>query len=163
MLRKALLVAPLLLIAGCGGSSSVASRPANTAFSTDLTSIFKDIKSYGSGAVTVGWNQLTGTTTLNGSNATVELQATVNYRNGSGQFDGLVTVTLPDTSAMTLLMKGTASLNSSTSTTSFVSNLTWLGGSGSLASANANGSFTGSRSTALGGAVHLDVKLQMNP
>ena len=159
MLRKALFLLLVLFVIGCGGRTSLPSRTTSVAFSVDLTSIFKVIKSYNNGAVTAGWNQLTGTTTVNGSAATVELLANVNYANGSGPFFGFVTITLPDTSALTLKMNGQALLNSGSGTTAFSSTLSTVGGSGSYASTVATGSFTGSRSSTLGSPVHLDFLL----
>jgi hypothetical protein len=159
---KALFAVPLLVaLAGCGGSSSSQLR-ANLTFSADVTSIFKNLKSLNAGVTTVGWNQLTGPTTINGSAATVEVLANVNYRNGSGPFYGFITFTLADDSSLTLKMDGEASLNTTTGTTTFVSTLSTLGGTGIYASSSGSGTFTGSRTTALGGAVHMDVLLELH-
>jgi len=163
MLRKPLFAIPILLaMAGCGGSSSTPQLNPNLSVSADVTSVFKSLKSYQGGVVTAGWNQLTGTTTVNGSSATVELLADVNYRNGSGEFGGLLTVTLADASAVTFTMNGQATFNSTTGTTTFYSPLTVVGGSGQYASVSGQGVFTGSRTAELGGAVHVDLKLELH-
>lgn len=156
------MVPVLLALGGCGGSSSNPQLSPNLSVSADVTSIFKNLKSYQDGVVTAGWNQLTGTTTVNGSSATVELLADVNYRNGSGEFGGFITVTLADASAITLKMNGQATFNSTTGTTTFYSPLTVVGGSGQYASSSGQGVFTGRRTTDLGGAVHVDLELELH-
>jgi len=161
MHRKASIALPfLVLLAGCGGSSSNPRLNPNLTVSVDVTSISRNLKTYG--PVTAGWNQLTGTTTVNGAAATVELLANVNYRDGSGSFDGFITLTLPDTSAITFRMNGQATFNATTNATSFYSPLTVVGGSGSYASASGQGTFIGSRTTDLGGAVHVDLQLELH-
>ena len=163
-MRKALFALPLLvMLAGCGGSSSSTSAALtpNLQFTSDVTSNFKNLKTYTNGA-TDGYNQLSGTTTINGQTATVETQAVVNYVNGSGPFNGLITVTLPDSSAISMKMDGTAVLDSGSGVTTFNANLITVGGSGSWANSSGTGTFTGTRSTALGGAVHMDVALALH-
>jgi len=162
--RRLFLALPILVaLAGCGGSSSTGSKLTNpnVTFSVDVTSIAKDIKTVNNGAGTVGSNQLTGTTTVGSSSATVEVLANVVYTNGSGPFFGLMAVTLADGSILTARMDGNAVLNSVTNVTAFDCKLSVVGGTGTYLNATGSGIFTGTRSTALGGAVHMDVQLNV--
>jgi len=162
--RRLFLALPIFVaLASCGGSSSGGSKLTNpnVTFSVDVTSINKDIKTVNNGAGLVGTNQLTGTTTVGSSSSNVEVLANVVYTNGSGPFFGLMTVTLADGSILATRMDGTASLNAVTNVTSFDCKLTVVGGTGTYLNATGTGIFTGSRSTALGGAVHMDVKLNV--
>jgi len=163
--RRLFLALPILVaLAGCGGSSSGGSKLVtnpNVTFSVDETSISKNIKTVNNGAGTVGSNQLTGTTTVGSSSATVEVMANVIYTNGSGPFFGIMAVTLGDGSILTARMDGNAVLNSVTNVTAFDCKLTVVGGTGQYLNATGSGIFTGTRSTALGGAVHMDVQLSV--
>jgi len=166
MRSRSLIALPLLIaLAGCGGSSSSSSTVGlhpNVSFSTDVTSTFKDIDTYNSGAVTTGINDLSGPTTISGDASTVKVLANVNYRNGTGPFNGFVTITRSDSSALTLRLDGTATLDSGSGNTSFDAKLTVIAGSGTYATTTGAGSFTGLRTTALGGAVHMDVLLELH-
>jgi len=107
-----------------------------------------DSKIYGS-------NHLTGVGTVDGGEAVqVEMLATVNYTNGSGDFGGVITLTFADGSTLGLLMeRGAAVAATDTTEATFHSGLSVIGGSGSLANAGGSGTFVGTRKEALGGAV----------
>jgi hypothetical protein len=109
------------------------------------------------GSVVVGWNRLVGTTTINGANAQVEMLASVDYVNGSGDFFGFMTITTADNSMLTMRMHGDAVRNATTGDTAFTSELKVVGGNGVYNNATGTGSFTGFRDGDLGGLVHIDV------
>lgn len=148
----------LVLIAGCGGSSS-SSNPAapNVVYSVDATSQGTNLKQLNGGTAVSGTNRLTGTATLNGETVDVEILANVAYHNGSDPFFGFIDVTLPDDSILSMHMEGTASRDAA-GVTAFEADLAVVGGTGVYENATGKGTFTGSRSAALGSPVHLDVR-----
>lgn len=162
MLRRCYFVAPLLLIAfGCGGSSSNHALTPGLTFSADLTSQDSSLRTFNGGASTAGWNHLTGNTTIDGGAATVDMQATVTYTNGSGPFFGVITVTQSNGSTLMLRMNGQALKNQETGATNFHADLDVLGGTGINLLATGRGTFTGNRDGALGSPVSLNFKLNV--
>ncbi len=124
----------------------------------DLTSVFKNVISVNGGANMVGINDLTGTTTISGATVKVEVLASVDYLNGSGPFAGSMTLTYPDGSLLTFRQPGFATFDSTTQITTLKSQMTVVGGTGTAANAKGSGSYVGTRSTVLGGPVHLVVQ-----
>ena len=57
---------------------------------------------------TYGWNFLTGRSSLNDQPVDVEMLASVNYVNGSGEFFGFITYTFADGSTLGVSMQGSA-------------------------------------------------------
>ncbi|WP_144241325.1 hypothetical protein [Fimbriimonas ginsengisoli] len=165
MFRKCSVALPLLvLLAGCGGSSS-RSEPTptpNVVFTADVTSSGSNIKQLNGGTKQAGTNTLSGPSTLNGNAVTVEVLANVDYTNGSGQFFGFITVTLADSSLLTMHMTGTATKNLTSGNTAFSANLTVVGGTGVYANATGSGHFNGSRTGVLGAPVHMDVEASVH-
>jgi hypothetical protein len=131
-------------------------------FSSDITSTETQLKTLNGGTVMAGWNRLVGPTTVNGVAASVELLASVDYVNGSGEFFGFVTLTLDDDSMLTMRMTGHAVKDGATGDTHFTSDLRVIGGTGVYTNAKGSGGFVGSREVVLGGPVHLDFKLNVN-
>lgn len=113
-----------------------------------------DSKIYGS-------NHLTGEGAVDGGDAVqVEMLATVNYTNGSGDFGGVITFTFDDGSTLGVLMEdGAAVAATDTTEATFHSNLRVIGGSGALVDAHGTGTFVGTRKEALGGAVEATFTL----
>lgn len=114
------------------------------------------------GGVVYGWNRLTGTTRWGGSTADVEFLGSVAYVDGNGPFTGLVTVTRPNGTTLAFSVTGTStstSAGASTTDSRFTGDVRILGGSGNWARSRGNGTFTGSRKAALGGAVRMTFRL----
>jgi hypothetical protein len=164
MNRSWLLAVPLFLaISGCAGSSDAGGGgEPNLVYSVDLTSDSSNLKSLNSGTLTTGWNHLVGTTIINGQNANVELLGSVAYTNGNGPFFGFLNVTLEDGSILTTHLEGTAIRPLGSTVTTFKSEMQVLGGTGTYNDSTGTGSFVGSRDSALGGAVHLDVRVTVH-
>lgn len=160
-MNRALFLFAAVALAGCGGSSSKSVEP-NLSFPVDLTSVDTSLRSINSDSGIAGWNRLQGTTTLDGQSCDLDMQATVTYRNGSGPFFGLVTLTRPDNSSLVMRMDGEAFKNASSGDTSFTSQLLVLGGTGTYANATGRGTFTGSRSGVLGSPVQLKFEISLD-
>ena len=108
-----------------------------------------------------GWNELVGGTTLEGQPAEVELQANIWYVDGTGPFGAFLTVTTIDGSVLGIQASGHATRRTGSPNTDFVALLTVMGGTKAYANASGSGSWSGSRTDALGGAVVLDVTLDL--
>jgi hypothetical protein len=105
------------------------------------------------GLETYGWNQLPGTSTVDGQPVMVELLGAVNYDNGAGPFSAFVTFTYGDASTLGATMQGTTTVDAATGTSTFAATLSVIGGTGRYATATGTGTFTGTRTAALGGSV----------
>lgn len=106
-----------------------------------------------------GNGRLTGTTTIDGREATAELLAQVGYRNGSGPFTGFWTFTFSDASNLVLSYSGETT--ASGSDTTIVGDLRVFGGSGAYADVTGGGTLRGERRAALGGDVAYQFSLQL--
>jgi hypothetical protein len=114
-----------------------------------------------SGASTYGWNRLESSPAAGGAPA-VDLQGNVDYTNGSGPFSAFVTFTFADGSTLGTTMQGQATANSADGSTAFTATMGVIGGAGQYASVTTgSGTFTGSRTTALGGNVDATFDLQL--
>ncbi len=148
----------LLAVLGCGGSGSDGNPFAETLrWTTRWTSVERNLIQ-GDGGMTVGWNRFTGATTIEGEAVDGEFLGAVDYVNGSGTWSGFQQFTWADGSTLVLRLTGTARLESS-GDTAFQFSGSVAGGTGRFS--NAGGSLTGSgtRKTALGGVVDLDINL----
>ena len=162
--------AAFFLVAVCALSvAAVACSDDDTSSSTlevsvQLTSQDSTLHLVGPDDQTVyGWNLLTGKSQVNGESADVELLGNVDYLNGSGDFFGFVTITFADGSSLGLRMTdGHAEAATDTTNATFTSGLNLLGGTGRYLEATGIGSFDGSRSEALGGAVEAVFSLKLS-
>jgi hypothetical protein len=100
-----------------------------------------------------GWNLLTGVTMVDDQPVGIEMLASVNYVSGNGQFSGFITFTYADGSTLGASMQGSALLDPATGDTAFAATLGVIGGTGTHATTSGSGMFTGTRRSALGGAV----------
>ena len=131
----------------------------NFTFDTLLTSSGTTLHTV-DGVKVYGWNDLVGTITA-GPPISVQMQGNVNYVNGSEAFTGFLTFTFADGATIGLSMIGSGTRHANGSTT-FVAPLTVIGGTGLYANARGTGTFTGSRTGALGSPVTMDVALHLN-
>jgi quercetin dioxygenase-like cupin family protein len=121
---------------------------------TELESQSRMLRTVGAdGSVTYGWNQLTGTATVDGQPVGVELLGNVSYVKGSGPIFGFVTYTFADGSTLGVQFQGAGTASANGTGTSFAATLGVLGGTGRYASATGSGIFNGSRTAALGSTV----------
>jgi hypothetical protein len=158
MRRSLTLALPLFLLAGCGGSSSSSdSEATNLTYTADLTSQGTNLKQLNGGAKVTGTNRLTGTTTLNGHPASVEMLGNVAYTNGNGPFFGFLDITLENGSILSMRMDGTATKNAA-GVTSFDAKLEVIGGTETYNGATGRGHFTGSRPAELGSPLRMEVQ-----
>lgn len=109
-----------------------------------------------SGEHVYGFNHLVGDGISGTDPVNVEMLATVNYTNGSGDFDGVVTFTYTDGSTLGFQMvDGSTTAATDTTDAIFHSELTVIDGTGRFAGARGTGTFDGARKDALGGAVDM--------
>jgi quercetin dioxygenase-like cupin family protein len=128
---------------------------------TDLESQTRTLSMVGAnGSEVYGWNQLAGNDAADG-NVGVVMLANVNYENGSGPFFGFVTFTFADGSTLAVRMQGTATAAPAGSATAFAATLGVIGGTGRYLSAKGTGTFTGSRTAALGTTVSATFNLTL--
>jgi mannose-6-phosphate isomerase-like protein (cupin superfamily) len=121
---------------------------------TTLVSQSRTLHQVGGGAEkTYGWNLLTGESSLDDQQVGLEMLASVNYVEGSGEFFGFITFTFADASTLGVSMQGSARFDAATGDTAFVATLGVIGGTGTYAATTGTGVFKGSRSAALGGDV----------
>jgi hypothetical protein len=160
-----LLIVPLLAVcalafgAGCSSDSSSVSGTDSVASTTIapsaptqtikvLTNLTeKALHTVGaSGEHTYGTVHLEGDGTSESGPVNVEMQATVNYTNGSGGLDGVVTFTYPDGSTLAFMMVGGSTAVAANGTGAlFHSELEMIGGTGKYVTATGTGTFNGSR------------------
>jgi hypothetical protein len=112
---------------------------------------------------TYGWNRLTGTSTLDGQPVSIEMLATVDYTKGNGPFSGVVTFTFADGSTIGVSMVGSTEAQPNGTDATFTSTLGVIGGTGQYVSTTGYGTFTGTRSAALGTDVGAVFTLQLRP
>ena len=110
---------------------------------------------------TYGWNRLTGTSALNGQPVSIEMLATVDYTKGNGPFSGVVTFTFADGSTLGVSMVGSTTAEPNGTDAAFASTLGVIGGTGQYVNTTGYGTFTGTRSAALGTDVGAVFTLQL--
>lgn len=113
-------------------------------------------------SLTYGWNHLVGTATLDGQPVSVDMLGGVNYTRGSGPFSGFITFTFGDGSKLAATMQGAAHASPDNADTAVAASLGVLGGTGRFEAATGTGTFTGSRTSALGTTVAstFDLRVQ---
>ncbi|MEI7547181.1 MAG: hypothetical protein WCK21_03870 [Actinomycetota bacterium] len=161
------LVGAALVVLGTAAVTACGDAPATPAgarvVTVKLASQDKVLHKVGPGESKIyGTNHLTGDGTLDdGVAVKVDMQATVDYTNGSGDFGGVITFTFADGSTLGVVMEnGAATAATDTTDATFHSGLHVIGGTGALVNARGSGSFVGARKEALGGAVDATFTLQ---
>ena len=162
-----------LIAGGCSsdsGMSSTADAQATTALAAPTqtvtvltTSKEKVLHTVGaSGENVYGSNHLVGDGTDGTEAVNVEMLATVNYTNGSGDFDGVITFTYADGSTLGFdMVDGSTVAATDTTDATFHSELEVIGGTGRYVNTTGTGTFDGSRKDALGGAVEMTFALRL--
>ncbi|MBJ7381380.1 MAG: hypothetical protein JHC66_02225 [Acidimicrobiia bacterium] len=97
-----------------------------------------------------GFNLLVGRDESGSNPIDVEMLGNVNYLKGNGAFFGFITFTAKDGSTLGVQMNGTAKLLPNGTDTRFSAPLKVIGGTGKWLKAAGKGTFTGSRTAALG-------------
>lgn len=117
------------------------------------------------GGITYGWNHLVAGTRWAGQDATIDFLGDVSYVNGSGPFNGYITVTRADGATLGLRVQGSALSLATTGTADarFSGNVTVIGGAGAYDGATGIGTMTGTRQAALGSPVQLTLRLTVVP
>lgn len=160
----------LLLLTGCSSSSTATSADTTAAptgptrvVTALTTSVDKVLHTVGvSGEHVYGFNHLAGDGTSGAGAVKVEMLATVNYTNGSGDFDGVITITYPDASTLGFRMvDGSTVAATDTTDATFHSEIEVIDGSGAYAGATGSGTFDGTRKDALGGAVDMTFEFRL--
>lgn len=106
-----------------------------------------------------GWNHLVGAGSDGSTPVDVEMQGNVSYTNGAGGFGGFVTFTFGDGSTLGTRMEGSATKQGDA--TDFAATMVILGGTGRFLDSTGSGTFTGSRSGAIGSPVASDFDLYL--
>lgn len=162
-----------LVAGGCSsdsGMTSTADAQATTTLAAPTqtvtvlaTSAEKVLHTVGaSGEHVYGSNHLVGDGTDGTEAVNVEMLATVNYTNGSGDFDGVITFTYADGSTLGFdMVDGSTVAATDTTDATFHSELQVIGGTGRYVNTTGTGTFDGSRKDALGGAVEMTFALRL--
>ena len=145
----------------------IASAPAQAKASTERIAFSAGFTSQNTsltelpGGHKYGWNDLTAAATINGQAATIRFQGAVDYTNGSGPFDGFITITFADDTQLAIVADGDALLTDS-GTTDFTGRINTIGGTGKYQGVKGIGTMRGSRSGELGAPVSLTFRLTLN-
>ena len=155
----AVVVGLLLAVAAPAGAKS--NGVTTISFTVTLTSQQKILQQVGrGGAITYGWNDLTGTAKTPSGDVSVQVLGSVEYTRGSGPFFGLMTLRFASLSKLGLHLGGHATLRKD-GTTALTSKLRILGGSAAFTGATGGGSFTGGRTAALGSPITITIKIRI--
>ena len=150
--------APLATTIGSGATGDTVK------LETTLSSQSRTLYQVGPGnESTYGWNRLTGTSTLNSQPVSIEMLATVDYTKGNGPFSGVITFAFADGSTLGVSMAGSTIAQPNGTDASFASTLGVIGGTGQYVNTTGYGTFTGTRSAALGTDVGAVFTLQLRP
>ena len=116
------------------------------------------------GGKVYGWNRLASPTRINKQSASVEFLGSVDYVNGTGPFNGFITVTMDNGDKLGLNVSGrglSLAKDSSTADARFSGSIEIIGGTGKYKNARGIGTMTGSRAAALGSPVAMKFNLTL--
>ncbi|MFM1918313.1 MAG: hypothetical protein RJB01_1828 [Actinomycetota bacterium] len=161
---RSLIILPVLftsLLVALVAATPASAKPSTEriAFSAGFTSQNTSLTEL-PGGHKYGWNDLTAAATINGQQATVRFQGSVDYTNGSGPFDGFITITFADNTQLALVADGDALLTDS-GTTDFTGRINTITGTGKYKGVTGIGTMRGSRSGELGAPVSLTFRLTL--
>ena len=159
------LIAGVIAVLGLGfiAPANAASKGEKVVFLTKFVSE-KTTLNVLPGGYTYGWNYLTSATKIDGEPGKVEFLGVVNYKNGSGPFEGFVTVTLDNGSILGLTVDGqglSLAKGSGTADARFGGSIKVISGTGDFKKAQGMGTMTGSRASALGSPVAMKFNLTL--
>lgn len=161
---RSLVILPVLFAAVL--FALVASAPAHAKPSTERIAFSAGFTSQNTslnelpGGHKYGWNDLAAATTINGRAATIRFQGAVDYTNGSGPFDGFITITFADNTQLALVADGDA-LVTEAGATDFSGRLNAIAGTGKYQGVRGIGTMRGTRSGELGAPVSLTFRLTL--
>jgi len=153
------LVASSLLVAGPAAAAT--KKPVTLTFTTTLTSSGTTLESL-PGGHTYGWNNLSGSTTWGKQSAEISFLGDVDYVNGSGPFNGYVTITRADGVTLGTHIDGNALAvpdGSAGTRTVFAGSVSVIQGTRAYRGASGIGTMTGQRRSALGSPVEMTLTL----
>ena len=154
---RALTIVAILAV-GLVSPSVVQAKPATKelVFEVDLVSQGTTLHTL-PGGIVYGWNHLEGPTSWGKKRADLEFLGNVDYVDGTGPFNGFVTVTRSDGTQLALSVTGwaTAPAGKGTANAKFRGTVSVIGGSGPYAGATGSGTMQGYRKAALGSPVEL--------
>lgn len=151
-----------LLRKGAAPSTPVGGTTQATHITVGLTSTGTQLHTVDS-SVLYGWNHLIGTGLAQDpaggapSSVDVDMQAGVSYVGGQGVFEGFATFTFADGATLAAKFVGEATIGGGA--TNFNATMVVLGGIGRFSGAHGSGTFTGSRTAAIGSPVALEIDL----
>jgi hypothetical protein len=137
-----------------GQTSNIDVTVTLTSKQTVLTQVGK------AGAITYGWNQLTGSADTPSGRTEVELLGNVDYLNGSGRFFGFLTLKFASLSTVGFLIEGRAA-KQATGITNLKAGLKVIDGNAAFTGSKGAGTFTGTRAAALGSPIQITIKAKV--
>ncbi len=156
------LIAGSMLLAG-PATAATSKKLTTLTFTTTLTSSGTTLQNL-PGGHTYGWNNLSGTSTWGNQAATISFLGDVDYVNGSGPFNGYVTVTRADGVVLGTHIDGNALAvpeGSAGTRTLFAGSVSVIQGTGAFRGASGIGTMTGVRKSALGSPVEMTLTLSV--
>jgi hypothetical protein len=158
----ALALGSLLALAGAAAPVAAQSGPTSTIDVTvTLSSKQTVLTQVGrGGAITYGWNQLSGSASTPSGPTTVDILGNVNYTNGSGPYFGFLSMHFASQSTVGFLMQGRATKQPDGST-KLKATLTVIDGNAAFTGARGSGTFTGSRAAQLGSPIVITIKAKV--
>lgn len=161
-----------LLVAACLASPALAlappqpspgGPPLHVAFVTDTGAALPgDTTFYTVGDETLGVGRLASVVDVGGEPVTFEVLVSLHYTDGSGPFEGFLSLTWPNGDAVVCRYAATV-VRDAAGDSRWSSNLHVIDGSGALVGAAGRGTVAGFRSAALGGSVEYTVDLTIHP
>ena len=165
-LAAALPIVALALLAAAPGPAAAQGDPAGDARTVTLRYTLtgeaadQHFRSAGTaGEITFGTGRLTGTSTLEGQPVDVELLASIDYVDGSGPFDGWITITSAADDLLGLRYEGFVTQRGDL--TSINGSVSVAGGAGAWADVTGSGRVTGRREGTLGDDVAYTLVLSL--
>jgi hypothetical protein len=145
------------LVPAVGPAAAQTSTTSTVRVTVTLTSQQTALTQVGrGGAVTYGWNRLTGAAPTPSGRTAVELLGNVDYTNGSGRFFGFLTLRFESASTLGFLVEGRATKRPDGSTR-LKATLRVIDGDAAFTGASGAGSFRGFRAAVLGSPITITI------
>jgi hypothetical protein len=154
-------LAAAVLVAAAVPSSAASAKATKITVTVTLASKQTVLEKIGrGGAITYGWNQLTGTASTPSGDVDVTILGNVEYTKGQGPFFGFVTLHFASLSTLGLSMQGNAALRKDGST-ALTAKLRVIEGNAAMTGASGKGSFTGGRTAELGSPITITITVNV--